>query len=60
MPQGAAETSTLKVGDQAPDFTVKAHGDRMVTLSDYRGKNVFICFYLVLKKEVSPNSASSC
>lgn len=45
MPQGATETSTLKVGDQAPDFTLKAHSDRMVTLSDYRGKNVFICFY---------------
>ena len=46
MPQGATATSTLKVGDPAPDFTLKAHGDRMVTLSDYRGnKNVFLCFY---------------
>ncbi|PLR89896.1 hypothetical protein CVD25_20770 [Bacillus canaveralius] len=46
MPQGATETSTLKVGDQAPDFTLEAHGNRTVTLSDYRGsKNVFICFY---------------
>jgi peroxiredoxin len=46
MPQGATETSTLKVGDQAPDFKVKAHGDQMVILSEYRGiKNVFLCFY---------------
>jgi peroxiredoxin len=46
MPQGATETSTLKVGDQAPDFTLEAHGDRRVTLSEYRGsKNVFVCFY---------------
>jgi peroxiredoxin len=46
MPKGATETSTLKVGDEAPDFTLPAHGDRVVTLSEYRGqKNVFLCFY---------------
>ncbi len=46
MPQGATETSTLKIGDQAPDFTLEAHGNRVVTLSDFRGKqNVFLCFY---------------
>ena len=45
MPKGAAESKTLKVGDQAPDFTLKAHGDRTVSLSDYRGKNVFLVFY---------------
>ncbi|MBS4211666.1 redoxin domain-containing protein [Bacillus sp. FJAT-29953] len=46
MPQGATETSTLKVGDQAPDFTLEAHGGRRVTLSEFRGtKNVFLCFY---------------
>ncbi|EKN68383.1 Peroxiredoxin [Schinkia azotoformans MEV2011] len=46
MPKGATETKTLKVGDKAPDFTLKAHGDREVTLSDYLGKkNVFIAFY---------------
>lgn len=46
MPQGATETSTLKIGDQAPDFNLLAHGDRKVSLSEYRGsKNVFLCFY---------------
>lgn len=46
MPKGATETKTLKVGDKAPDFTLKAHGDREIKLSDYRGKkNVFIAFY---------------
>jgi len=45
MPKGAATTKTLKVGDPAPDFTLKAHGDRTVTLSELKGKNVFIAFY---------------
>lgn len=46
MPQGATHTSTLKIGDQAPDFTLEAHGNRVITLSDYRGsKHVFLCFY---------------
>jgi peroxiredoxin len=46
MPKGATVTKTLKVGDKAPDFTLKAHGDRVVKLSDYLGKkNVFIAFY---------------
>lgn len=45
MPKGATETKTLKVGQAAPDFTLPAHGNRTVTLSDYRGKNVFLVFY---------------
>lgn len=46
MPKGAAETTTLKVGDKAPNFTLKAHGEHgAITLSDYLGKNVFIAFY---------------
>jgi peroxiredoxin len=46
MPKGSTETKTLKVGDKAPDFTLKAHGNRTVTLSEYLGKkNVFIAFY---------------
>lgn len=45
MPKGATQTSTLKVGDKAPDFTLKSHLDRPITLSELRGKNVFIAFY---------------
>ena len=46
MPQGATETKTLKVGDSAPSFTLPAHGERTVSLSDFHGKkNVFIAFY---------------
>lgn len=45
MPQGATQTRTLKVGDRAPDFRLPSHLDSEVTLSDLRGRNVFIAFY---------------
>ena len=45
MPKGATATSTLKVGEKAPDFTLKSHLDTEVSLSGLRGKNVFIAFY---------------
>jgi peroxiredoxin len=45
MPKGATTTKTLKVGDKAPDFTLKSHLDKETKLSDLRGKNVFIAFY---------------
>jgi peroxiredoxin Q/BCP len=35
----------LKVGDIAPDFTVKDHAGRDVRLSDYKGKTVVLWFY---------------
>lgn len=43
----ASETTTLKVGDMAPDFELPGHkGGDKVKLSDYRGKkNVVIAFY---------------
>ena len=41
----ASETSTLKVGDQAPDFTLPSHLGGQTKLSDLRGKNVVIAFY---------------
>jgi len=42
----ASETSTLKVGDKAPDFELTAHnsGEKW-RLSDQKGKNVVIAFY---------------
>jgi peroxiredoxin len=43
----ASETETLKVGDQAPDFTLPGHrGGEKFKLSDLRGKkNVVLVFY---------------
>jgi peroxiredoxin Q/BCP len=35
----------LKVGDQAPDFTVMAHDGTPVTLSSLRGSKVLLWFY---------------
>jgi cytochrome oxidase Cu insertion factor (SCO1/SenC/PrrC family) len=38
----------LKVGDMAPDFTLRSHLGTTVKLSDYRGKkNVILAFYVL-------------
>ena len=42
----AKDVNALKVGDEAPDFTLKSHLDTEVKLSDFRGnKNVVLAFY---------------
>jgi peroxiredoxin len=43
----AQQTSTLKVGDQAPDFELAGHrGSEKFKLSDLRGKkNAVLVFY---------------
>ena len=41
----ANETRTLKVGDPAPDFTLRATGNSTFTLSEHRGKNVALVFF---------------
>lgn len=42
----ADRTSTLKVGDVAPDFELKTHNsDNMWKLSAQRGKNVVLAFF---------------
>ncbi len=43
----ASRTSTLKVGDQAPDFELPGHrGNETFKLSNHRGKkNVVVVFY---------------
>ena len=38
-PQGS---TTLKVGDMAPDFTLPSTQDAKVTLSGFRGKNMVV------------------
>lgn len=35
----------IQPGQQAPDFELKGHDDRMHKLSDYRGKKVVLAFY---------------
>jgi len=47
--QAAAEAPEpkYKVGDMAPDFTLKDHNRQDVTLSSFRGKkNVVLAFYI--------------
>ena len=41
----ASETSTLKVGADAPDFSLKSHLGSDVKLSAMRGTNVVLAFY---------------
>lgn len=41
----ASSTSTLKVGDQAPDFTLTTQKNEQWRLADQRGKNVVLVFY---------------
>jgi peroxiredoxin len=41
----ASETRTLKVGDEAPDFTLPATGNTTFTLSEQRGRNVMLAFF---------------
>lgn len=41
----ATETKTLKVGDPAPDFSLRAHDGTEVVLSKYRGRRVVLAFF---------------
>ena len=39
------QTRTLKVGDPAPDFTLRGTGNTTFKLSEHRGKNVVLAFF---------------
>lgn len=41
----ATATKTLKVGDAAPDFTLRAQDGTEVTLSKLRGQRVVLAFF---------------
>ena len=41
----APAVSAVRVGDNAPDFTLKGLDNRNYSLSDYRGKVVFVNFF---------------
>ena len=44
----AAQGTTLKVGDKAPDFSLPDQTGKQVKLSDYAGKkNVVLAFYVL-------------
>jgi peroxiredoxin (alkyl hydroperoxide reductase subunit C) len=45
MAEGNKETRTLKVGDDAPDFTLKDYDRKDFTLSEHRGHNVVLNFF---------------
>lgn len=48
QPQPAIAHTFLKVGDVAPDFTLRSDQGTTVKLSDYRGKqNVILAFYVL-------------
>ncbi len=42
---GGSEPKLLAVGSAAPDFSVRAHDGRIVSLRDLRGKKVVLWFY---------------
>ena len=45
---GADLMSKVKVGDQAPDFTLSDQNNQPVKLSDFRGKkNIVLAFYVL-------------
>ncbi len=47
-PQPQIAHTFLKVGDMAPDFTLRSDQNTTVKLSDYRGKqNVILAFYVL-------------
>lgn len=45
MAEGPSETKTLKVGDEAPDFTLRDYNMQPFHLADHRGKNVVLNFF---------------
>jgi peroxiredoxin Q/BCP len=45
------DAKMVAVGQAAPDFTLQSSGDRMISLKDFRGKNVVLYFY---PKDMTP------
>jgi AhpC/TSA family len=39
------EINEIKMGEEAPDFTLPSHLGGSITLSELRGKNVVLAFY---------------
>jgi peroxiredoxin len=48
LQRGNVAHTNLKVGDEAPDFTLPDNSFKQVKLSDFRGKkNVILAFYVL-------------
>ena len=43
----APPATHLKVGDKAPEFTLPSQLGKPVKLSDFKGKNVVLAFYVL-------------
>jgi len=41
----ATKTTTLSVGDRAPDFELQSHDGRQISLAGLRGKKVVLAFF---------------
>lgn len=41
----ATETPTLKVGDRAPDLSLRSHDGREISLAALRGQRVVLAFF---------------
>jgi peroxiredoxin len=41
----ASETATLKVGDRAPELTLRSHDGREISLAGLRGRKVVLAFF---------------
>lgn len=41
----ATETATLRVGDLAPDFTLRSHDGREIGLAGLRGQRIVVAFF---------------
>ncbi len=41
----ASQTTTLKVGDPAPPFTLRSHDGREISLAALRGRPVVLAFF---------------
>lgn len=41
----ATQTTTLRVGDAAPDFSLRSHDGREIVLSSFRGRRVVLAFF---------------
>jgi peroxiredoxin len=41
----ASETTTLKVGDPAPEFALRSHDGREISLAGLRGRPLVLAFF---------------